>query len=139
MINILFSCYTYFEQRKYRIIFQLCINPLYLCLPPTFVCSFTFIFPVSTAPNAIAYDMAKITTIDMFKVGWLMNILTVGVTIGCTLSYGVLLFDLNTYPDWAKDFEEECKTNASLHLWFSASSSSIKMRLPTHTIFIMPK
>ena len=71
-----------------------------MCLAPTFACSFTFIFPVSTAPNAIAYEMAGISTLDMFKAGWLMNILTLGVTIGCTLSYGIPMFDLNTYPQW---------------------------------------
>merc|ERR1712062_338907 len=60
---------------------KLCINPLYLVLAPTYACSFTFIFPVSTAPNAIAYEMSGISTLDMFKAGWLMNILTLGVTI----------------------------------------------------------
>ena len=90
--------------------FQHCINPLYLCLAPTYACSFTFIFPVSTAPNAIAYEMAGITTLDMFKAGWLMNILTLGVTIGCTLSYGVPMFDLNTYPSWADDDNTNCFT-----------------------------
>ena len=94
-------------------VMKLCINPLYLCLPPTFVCSFTFIFPVSTAPNAIAYEMAGISTIDMFKAGWLMNILTVGVTIGCTLTYGVPLFDLYTYPDWAIDDSGLCIDDGS--------------------------
>ena len=44
--------------------------------------------------------MAGITTLDMFKVGWLMNILALGVTIGCTLTYGIPMFDLNTYPQW---------------------------------------
>ena len=92
--------------------FQHCINPLYLCLAPTYACSFTFIFPVSTAPNAIAYEMAGITTLDMFKVGWLMNILTLGVTIGCTLSYGVPMFDLNTYPSWAEDNSTNCSIEA---------------------------
>lgn len=47
--------------------------------------------------------MAGISTLDMFKAGWLMNILTLGVTIGCTLSYGVPMFDLNTYPSWTDD------------------------------------
>ena len=54
--------------------------------------------------------MAGISTLDMFKVGWLMNILTLGVTIGCTLSYGVPMFDLNTYPSWAEDDNVNCLT-----------------------------
>ena len=84
---------------------------MYLVLAPTYACSFTFIFPVSTAPNAIAYEMAGISTLDMFKVGWLMNILTLGVTIGCTLSYGVPMFDLNNYPSWAAEENKNCITD----------------------------
>ena len=57
--------------------------------------------PFTTAPNAIAYEAAGMKTTDMIKVGWLMNITMTLITIGCTNTYGVLLFDLSTYPDWA--------------------------------------
>ena len=51
--------------------------------------------------------MSGISTLDMFKAGWLMNILTLGVTIGCTLSYGIPMFDLHTYPDWGQERDQE--------------------------------
>ena len=78
-----------------------CINPLLLCLPATFASSFAFMFPVSACPNAIAYEATGMRIIDMIKVGGPINIALMLVTIGCTLSYGVPLFDLLTYPEWA--------------------------------------
>ena len=40
-------------------------------------------------------------TVDMIKVGFVMNIVCLTVTLGATYSYGMPLFDLGEYPDWA--------------------------------------
>ena len=65
--------------------------------------------PVSAAPNAIAFEAAGMKTIDMIKVGGPMNIILMLVTVGCTLSYGIPLFDLMTYPEWAAvDQSDSC-------------------------------
>ena len=80
---------------------QGCINPLRLCLPAVFICSFSFMLPFTTPANAIAYEASGMKTLDMIKVGWIMNITMTLITIGCTNTYGVLLFDLSRYPGWA--------------------------------------
>ena len=41
------------------------LNPIYLALPPTLVCSFAFMLPVSTAPNAIAFGPSGLTTMEV--------------------------------------------------------------------------
>ena len=40
-------------------------------------------------------------TVDMIKVGFVMNIICMAVTIGATYSYGMILFDLEDFPAWA--------------------------------------
>ena len=41
------------------------VNPLYFMLPCTVTCSYAFMLPVATAPNAIVYTAAKMNPIDM--------------------------------------------------------------------------
>ena len=57
------------------------INPLYLMLPPTLVTSFSFMLPVSTPPNAIAFEPSGMTTMEMMKVGSVMNVACFVITI----------------------------------------------------------
>ena len=74
-------------------------------LPATLTCSCAFMLPVSTAPNAIVFEAmaGKMTTVDMMKVGFGMNIITMLVIVGCIYTYGVPMFHLNNgLPDWAK-------------------------------------
>ena len=79
----------------------MCINPIYLTLPAGIVCSFAFALPVATAPNAIVFGHSTMTTVDMMKAGFVMNLLCV-ITLSISInSYAVPLFDLNTFPEWA--------------------------------------
>ena len=79
----------------------MCINPIYLTLPAGIVCSFAFALPVATAPNAIVFGHSTMTTVDMMKAGFVMNLLCV-ITLSISInSYTVPLFDLNTIPEWA--------------------------------------
>jgi len=79
----------------------MCINPIYLTLPAGVVCSFAFALPVATAPNAIVFGHSTMTTVDMMKAGFVMNILCVITLTIAINSYAVPLFDLSTFPDWA--------------------------------------
>ena len=79
---------------------SLCINPLLLILPPTMACSFTFMLPVSNPPNAITFEPARITSLDMVKVGWVMNVVTICITWFCLFTYGYPLLDLYELQPW---------------------------------------
>ena len=48
-----------------------------LLVPATIACSFAFILPISTPPNAIAFSTGKISTLDMIKAGGILNIILV--------------------------------------------------------------
>ncbi|EGT56745.1 hypothetical protein CAEBREN_29340 [Caenorhabditis brenneri] len=41
------------------------VHPLYLALPTTVACSFAFMLPISTPPNAIVYDTKVISMVEM--------------------------------------------------------------------------
>lgn len=41
------------------------VNPLYLMIPTTVVCSYAFMLPVATPPNAVAFESGNMRTFDM--------------------------------------------------------------------------
>ena len=77
------------------------VNPLYLMIPATVTCSYAFMLPEATPPNAIAHEASGMTTTQMMRVGFLMNIVCVIVNMVAINTYGVAMFDLNNFPDWA--------------------------------------
>ena len=44
------------------------INPLYLMVPATVTCSYAFMLPVATPPNAIAHEASGMSSTQMMKV-----------------------------------------------------------------------
>ncbi|KAF8766871.1 Solute carrier family 13 member 5 like protein [Argiope bruennichi] len=78
------------------------VNPLCLMLPVSIVCSYAFMLPVATPPNAIAFENGNMRTIDMAKPGLVMNLVCCGVQLFMVNTLGVAMFDLNTFPSWAK-------------------------------------
>ena len=44
------------------------LNPLYLMLPAAIACSFAFMLPVATPPNAIAFAHGNLSVLDMVSV-----------------------------------------------------------------------
>ncbi|XP_065337295.1 Na(+)/citrate cotransporter [Cloeon dipterum] len=77
-------------------------HPLYLMMPATLCCSYSFMLPVATPPNAIVAEASKMKTIDMIKSGVVMNFLTVGALVVMFNTLGVIVYDLKDFPSWAE-------------------------------------
>jgi len=76
-------------------------NPLYLMLTAAVCCSYAFMLPVATAPNAIVFGASSMRTADMMRAGLVMNVICVLTTWGAINTYGSLLFGLGEFPVWA--------------------------------------
>ncbi|XP_057373829.1 Na(+)/citrate cotransporter-like isoform X3 [Daphnia carinata] len=77
------------------------VNPLFLMLPATVTCSYAFMLPVATPPNAIVFAAGKMNPVDMVKAGLLMNIVCVVVICLLMASFGSFIFGFDEFPDWA--------------------------------------
>lgn len=77
------------------------VNPLFLMLPVTVTCSYAFMLPVATPPNAIAFDSGHMSAVDMAKPGLVMNLVCCAVQLLMVNTLGIVMFDLNTFPKWA--------------------------------------
>ena len=60
--------------------------------------------PVATAPNAIVYSASSMSTRDMASTGFAMNIICVFMTTIAINTYGIEMFDINTFPEWANKY-----------------------------------
>nr|XP_045591459.1 solute carrier family 13 member 5-like [Procambarus clarkii] len=76
------------------------VNPIYLMLPATVCCSYAFMLPVATPPNAIVFGAANMHTTQMMYAGVVMNIISIVVINVMINTLGVYMFDLNTMPPW---------------------------------------
>ncbi|XP_033631907.1 solute carrier family 13 member 5-like isoform X1 [Asterias rubens] len=76
------------------------INPLLLMIPATVACSFAFMLPVATPPNAIAFANGQISVMDMVKTGFVLNVICVLVANASVNTLGVLIFDVGNVPPW---------------------------------------
>lgn len=77
------------------------MNPLYFMLPVTISCSFAFMFPVATPPNAIAFGCGFLKVMDMVKAGVMLNFGCLGLMIGGLHTFGYWVFELQKFPEWA--------------------------------------
>ncbi|XP_046386159.1 solute carrier family 13 member 5-like [Ischnura elegans] len=78
-------------------------NPLYLMLPTTICCSFSFMLPLGAPPNAIVYLASNMKKMDMAKSGVIMSIICVLVTIAMINCLGWILFDLDSSTEWINE------------------------------------
>ncbi|GIX69284.1 hypothetical protein CEXT_205661 [Caerostris extrusa] len=77
------------------------LHPMFLMIPVTISCSFAFMLPVATPPNAIAYEAGQMNTMDMLRPGILMNCMCVAIEILMINTYGNVIFGFDHFPDWA--------------------------------------
>uniref|UniRef100_A0ABD2WG51 Protein I'm not dead yet n=1 Tax=Trichogramma kaykai TaxID=54128 RepID=A0ABD2WG51_9HYME len=77
------------------------IHPLYLMVPATLGCSFSFHLPVGTPPNAIVSAAGKIPTKNLIIAGFGPSIITAIFTVGTFATWGVYSFGLHEFPSWA--------------------------------------
>lgn len=86
------------------------LHPLYLAMPAAIACSFSFIIPAGTPPNAIAYDLGKLTIPDIAKPGFFVNLICVFVEVAMIHVLGFPIFGLSTLPDWAEPAYRDATT-----------------------------
>lgn len=77
------------------------LHPLYLMLPATLCCSFSFHLPVGTPPNAIASAAGRIKTRDFAIAGIGPSIIALIVTTVTFPTWGAYVFNLTEFPAWA--------------------------------------
>uniref|UniRef100_A0AAV2KPT2 Solute carrier family 13 member 1 n=1 Tax=Knipowitschia caucasica TaxID=637954 RepID=A0AAV2KPT2_KNICA len=75
-------------------------NPLYIMIP-TLCTSFSFLLPVSNPPNAVVFAYGHLNVMDMVKAGLGVNVIGGLCVMLAVSTWGVPLFSLETYPDWA--------------------------------------
>ncbi|XP_038659527.1 solute carrier family 13 member 3-like isoform X1 [Scyliorhinus canicula] len=117
LICLLVSCFTEFASNTATIVIMLPIiselaihmkaNPLYLMVPATVVGSYAFMLPISTPPNSIAFATGYLKVSDMVKSGIVMNILGIFLLLLGINTWGMYVFELSTYPDWARIHTED--------------------------------
>lgn len=80
------------------------VHPLFLMVPVTLSCSFAFMLPVATPPNALIFGTNRIHMMDMVRAGFLFNLLSVVLVTVFMFTLGRLVFgiDLDQMPGWAE-------------------------------------
>lgn len=79
------------------------VHPLFLMIPVTLSCSFAFMLPVATPPNALVFGTNRIQVMDMVKTGLVFNLIAVVLVTVFMFTLGRLVFgiELGEMPDWA--------------------------------------
>uniref|UniRef100_A0A3Q2YVT8 Solute carrier family 13 member 1 n=1 Tax=Hippocampus comes TaxID=109280 RepID=A0A3Q2YVT8_HIPCM len=80
------------------------VNPLSVLIPATLCTSFSFLLPASNPPNAVVFAYGHFSVADMVKAGLGANVIGLLVVLLAVSTWGVPLFSLDTYPDWAPPF-----------------------------------
>ncbi|KAM3617829.1 uncharacterized protein V6R79_011686 [Siganus canaliculatus] len=131
------ACFTEFASNTATIIIflpviaemaiRVSVNPLYFMIPTTIGCSYAFMLPVSTPPNSIAFASGHLMVKDMVRTGVVMNILGILSVSLAMNTWGISMFNLDTYPEWAQPF------NKSSIVAPVASIQSLNATLPVST------
>ena len=77
-------------------------HPLLMLLPATAACSFAFMLPAATAPNAVVFATGRVSLIEFVKTGTVINVAL--VLIGSVVLYGsaCFVFDVTApFHEWA--------------------------------------
>ena len=78
------------------------VHPLLLMVPATLSCSFAFMLPVATPPNAVIFGTNRVRMRDMVRTGIWLNLAGVAIVLTGILLLGPIAFGLglNQSPDW---------------------------------------
>jgi len=79
------------------------VNPLLLMVPTAVSCSFAFMLPVATPPNAIVFGTHRLRIADMARTGLWLNLMGALLLVGAVFLLGRagLGMDLLELPAWA--------------------------------------
>ncbi|CAG9772750.1 unnamed protein product [Ceutorhynchus assimilis] len=77
------------------------IHPMFLMMPATLSCSFSYCLPVSTPPMAITADACNMSSSKMFKCGTGVVIISLATLFAVFPFLGPLIWNLEEFPDWA--------------------------------------
>ena len=70
-------------------------------------CSYAFMLPVATAPNALVFGASTMKGKAMISIGFFMNIICVCLTNVAMNYYAEIIFeDFSTIPNWALENTE---------------------------------
>lgn len=87
------------------------IHPMYLMIPAALMCSFSFRLPVGTPPNAIITVAGYIPTSWLIAGGCAPAIYSLIVEVILFPTWGVFIYGIKEFPDWAKRIYMENNTN----------------------------
>ncbi len=78
------------------------LNPLLLMIPGTLSCSFAFMLPVATPPNAIIFGTDRVRIADMARTGVILNIIGAILLTAAVFLIGRAVFgiDISKIPPW---------------------------------------
>lgn len=85
---------------------------MYLMIPATLMCSFSFRLPVGTPPNAIITIAGHIPTNMLIAGGCAPAIYSLIVEVIFFPTWGVFVYGIQDFPDWARYVETDNDTNA---------------------------
>ncbi|CEF60661.1 Sodium/sulphate symporter family-containing protein [Strongyloides ratti] len=77
------------------------VNPLNLMLPTTIACSFAFILPAGTPPNAIVFAKNAISVSQMAYAGVIVSFATLWIVTLYLNIVAPIMFPLKEFPEWA--------------------------------------
>jgi hypothetical protein len=77
------------------------VHPYRFMVPVTLTTSLSFILPVSTPPNALAFASGRLSVRDMAPLGMALNLACLLLLLGFTLTLGDLVFGTGSLPSWA--------------------------------------
>ncbi|KAI4496120.1 hypothetical protein M0802_007987 [Mischocyttarus mexicanus] len=89
------------------------LHPMYLMIPATLMCSFSFRLPVGTPPNALITVAGHIPTKWLMLGGCIPSLYSLLVEILLFSTWGAYIFDIKQFPAWATDIQtnEDTKCN----------------------------
>ncbi|XP_063395965.1 Na(+)/citrate cotransporter-like isoform X2 [Mytilus trossulus] len=91
------------------------LHPLYMMISVCIACSFAFMLPVATPPNAIVFSTGYLKIYDMVFAGIVMNIIGIAVLTLAVNTWAEPIFNLDTIPEMFRNISSNTN-NACIQL-----------------------